>query len=85
MWLNDDMDEPASLATFFEDMAANWKGWTGTKEWRSAESLFLLSGGHDGLGHVSIDVELGSGWYDNDWRARARIWTQKRLTRSLRI
>jgi hypothetical protein len=67
------MDEPDSLATFFEDMAANWKGWTETKEWRSAESPFLLSCGHDGLRHVPVDVELRSGWYDSDWRTRVRI------------
>jgi uncharacterized protein DUF6228 len=73
VWWNDYMDEPAALATFFEDLAANWRGWSGSKVWRAAESPFQLSGAHDGLGHVYLDVELRSGWYEDDWRACTRI------------
>ena len=73
VWWNDYMEEPDSLVMLFEDLAASWKGWTDTKEWRSAESPLLLSCAHDGLGHIGIDVELRSGWYENAWRVRARI------------
>lgn len=73
MWWNDAMGEPKSLCDFFADIAANWKGWTDVKEWKAAEHPFKLSGSHDGLGHIALDVQLGSGWHEGDWRVQSRI------------
>ncbi len=65
--------EPHSLAAFFEDLAVNWKGWEGVKQWSSIEGDFSLSCEADGLGHVAIEVELKSGLYADDWRVKAVI------------
>jgi hypothetical protein len=35
--------EPYHLAAFFADLAAQWKGWAGEKEWHSVEDDFALS------------------------------------------
>jgi hypothetical protein len=59
--------EPHSLASFFEDLAANWKGWEGTKEWSSVEGDFNLSCDSDSLGHIAMKVTLKSGLYEDDW------------------
>jgi hypothetical protein len=63
--LGPDSVEP-SLADLFEDMAQNWRGWNGTKDWQGMEGGLALSCVHDGLGHVGISVELrhlsGAGW-----------------------
>ncbi|PYS49468.1 MAG: hypothetical protein DMF68_09885 [Acidobacteria bacterium] len=63
----------SELSQFFEDLAANWRGWKGKKEWQSLEGEFSLSCTSDGLGHVAIDVVLKSGFYDNDWSVHTAI------------
>jgi hypothetical protein len=40
--------EPYHLAAFFADLAAQWKGWEGEKEWHSVEDDFALSCTSDG-------------------------------------
>lgn len=63
----------SGLAQFFEDLAANWKGWKGEKRWQSLEGEFVLSCTSDGLGHVAIDVVLKSGFCDDDWSVHTVI------------
>jgi hypothetical protein len=59
----------AGLAQFFDEIAANWRGWPGAKRWESIEGDFKLACSSDSLGHIEIIVELGSwvtdpvGWY----------------------
>ena len=65
--------EPFDMAAFFEDLAANWKGWEGVKEWASVEGDFALSCTSDGLGHVAMEVTLKSGVYEDDWCVKAVI------------
>jgi len=65
--------EPHSLASFFEDLAANWKGWEGVKEWSSVEGDFSLSSTSDALGHIVMKVTLKSGLYEDDWCVKAVI------------
>lgn len=48
----------ASLADFFAELAAAWRGWAGQREWASYEGGLTVSCAHDGLGHVNIDVRL---------------------------
>ena len=50
-----------SFAELFEDLAANWRGWLGRKEWRSLEGELRLTAECDRLGHVWITTELGQG------------------------
>jgi hypothetical protein len=65
--------EPHSLASLFEDLAANWKGWQGVKQWHSVEEDFALSCTSDRLGHVVMEVTLKSVKYEDDWCVKAVI------------
>lgn len=60
------------LDAFFGDLAANWRGWDGAKEW---ESLGLqLVARHDGLGHVALDAILRESYAAADrWEVRASL------------
>jgi hypothetical protein len=59
--------QPDDLVAFFEELAREWKGWKGVKEWKSVEGDFALSGTADGLGVVALRVTLKSGPYEDDW------------------
>jgi hypothetical protein len=56
----------APLDGFVKDLAANWRGWKGTRTWDGSEGGLTLECRHDGVGTVRIDVELrhlsGQGW-----------------------
>ena len=55
-----------SLADYFADLARDWRGWRGAKQWEGIEGGLKLCCTHDGLGHVSVGVSLnhlsGAGW-----------------------
>ena len=59
--------EPNDLLRLFEELASQWKGWAGKKEWSSVEGDFGLSCTSDGLGHVAMRVKLKSGIDKDDW------------------
>jgi hypothetical protein len=52
---------------FFRDLAANWRGWQGKKEWSSLEGELKFSATCDSTGHISLSVQLRSGPYPFDW------------------
>ena len=57
VWRSDSAIE-TPLAPFFDELGAQWKGWEGVKEWRNYDGTFALSCTNDGLGHVTVTVEL---------------------------
>jgi hypothetical protein len=57
VWRSDSAIE-TPLAPFFDELGAQWKGWEGVKEWRNYDGNFALSCTNDGLGHVTVTVEL---------------------------
>jgi hypothetical protein len=63
-----------SPTELFEDMASEWRGWEGSKEWSSLEDELALSATHNGLGTITLQVRLShlgsEGW---DWEARAAL------------
>jgi Family of unknown function (DUF6228) len=66
------------LVALFDDLAANWQGWPDTKSWSAeswsdVEELLSLACTHDGLGHVTISVEL------RPWGDRTRWYVCGRL------
>ena len=65
--------EPTYLKRFFADVAANWKGWTGKKEWKSLEGELVLSATADSKGHISLWLHLSSGSSPFDWKLSAMI------------
>ena len=54
------------LRDYFSELAANWRGWTGIRTWRTPALAFAAT--HDGLGHVVLTAELARDLYDN-WTA----------------
>ena len=65
--------EPAHLKQFFADLAGNWKGWKGKKEWQSLEGELAMRATIDSAGHISLSVHLRSGSYPFDWKLTAVI------------
>ena len=47
-----------SPSRMFREMAAEWRGWKGTKDWSDLESRVKLAGSADSTGHITLTVEL---------------------------
>lgn len=47
-----------SIATFFAEIARDWRGWPGNRTWESLEGDLSLRLSADGRGHVSVHVLL---------------------------
>lgn len=63
------------LADFFAGLAADWRGWSGMREWSSLESDFKIEARHD-YGHVQLHVTLHhalAGWGNHGWKASADL------------
>lgn len=64
-----------NLAAFFAELAADWRGWSGTREWASVESDLKIAARHE-FGHVQLHVSLRSvksGWGDRGWTVPAEL------------
>lgn len=66
--------QPQNWSAFFQDLAANWKGWSGEKKMESLEGHLAVSATSDALGHISLRVKLrdiipGTA----DWRAEGSL------------
>jgi Family of unknown function (DUF6228) len=48
----------SNLVRFFEDLARNWKGFDGEKEWSSLEGELSLICTSDNLGHFALEATL---------------------------
>ncbi len=73
VWLGPVAVESA-LSSFFEDIASDWQGWQGAKEWRAVEGGLQLSCNADRLGHIAITVVLSSGAaVEGGWLVEANI------------
>ena len=61
---------PGGLVGFFEGLAANWRGWAGSRDWFDSEDHIRLSATHDGKGTISIrvDCRLHDGTSPGSWR-----------------
>lgn len=55
------------LVRLFAEMAAEWRGWDGTKEWSAVEGDFALSATHNRLGVIVLRASL--------WRHEPLEWT----------
>lgn len=49
------------LGDFFTGLAADWRGWTGERQWASLEDELRLRARADRTGHVYLDVRLQDG------------------------
>lgn len=62
-----------SLARLFEEIAAEWRRWDGFKTWESLEGELKVHCENDRRGHITIGVELRSGYYDHDWYLKTAV------------
>lgn len=66
--------QPQNWSSFFEDLAANWKGWFGEKKMQSLEGHLAVSASSDSLGHISLRVKLRDIIPGTpDWRAEGTL------------
>lgn len=65
----------ARLPEFFDDLAFNWRGWTGPKHWNDDEGCVSMSATHDGKGLVVLHVEVQSQAHQGpgEWTATAEV------------
>lgn len=63
-------------ATYFEEMARRWSGWTEELRWNSLENEMVLQCSHDRKGHISILVTLRSGPMEDDWEVAATMMAE---------
>lgn len=63
--------EFTDLADFFEELAKNWRGWTGSRAWRSLEGDLEITA--DYHRHVRLRIALRGDPYRSDWRVSATI------------
>jgi Family of unknown function (DUF6228) len=66
--------QPQNWTAFFNDLAEDWKGWSGEKRMESLEGHLAVSATSDSLGHISLRVKLrdiipGTA----DWRAEGTL------------
>ena len=54
---------------YFKELADNWMGWTGTKQWESLESTLRFEASSDRTGHITLNVQLDEGT-PYDWRLK---------------
>ncbi len=52
------------LATYFEDLVTDWRGWKGSRAWRSLEGDLEISAVHHG--HVLLRIPLRGDPYRSD-------------------
>ncbi len=61
----------SSLAGYFADLAANWRGWHGSRDYESIEGDLRIQATQDG--HVVLRVTLWETAVPEGWRAEADV------------
>jgi|SRR5205823_4844063 len=64
---------PQDLAQFFDDLAVNWRGWVGARDWSSLEGEIKISCTSDKLGHVEMGILLRSSLLPLNWEASGTL------------
>jgi hypothetical protein len=73
---NLDSATPQTLAKFFSQLDADWRGWDGECRWRALEGL-AIEARHDG-GRVLVAVTVEHSWYSRATRAMTRkTWSAR--------
>lgn len=60
-----------SLARYFGDLAANWRGWKGSRDFESIEGDLRVRATHDG--HVNLRVSLWESTVPSGWRVETEV------------
>jgi hypothetical protein len=56
-----------SLGQFLTDLAEEYRGWSGTRQWRSLEDQMRIQATWSSRGHVTLSVRLRPRAYDPPW------------------
>ena len=56
-----------SLGEYFRDIAANWSGWKGEKNWETLEGEFKLTATADSTGHIRLGFSLRPPYTGYHW------------------
>ena len=59
------------LAEYFDTLVTDWRGWEGSRVWRSLEGDLEISAEHHR--HVLLRITLRGDVYRSDWRATATV------------
>jgi Family of unknown function (DUF6228) len=59
------------LRDFFEDLAAHWTGWTGSKHYESLERDLNLRAEHNG--HIQLMFILEDPSFPEEWSVRGKV------------
>jgi hypothetical protein len=59
------------LATFFADLADQWRGWQGERVFESIEGDLRIQATHDG--HVNLRVTLWESTVPDGWKVQAEV------------
>jgi hypothetical protein len=59
------------IGEYFAALARDWRGWADARTW--GRRPLALSATHDGLGHVTLTVELTQSLYPGAWSVRIPI------------
>lgn len=57
-----------SPSTIFREMASEWQGWKGLKEWKDLDARVTFAAQSDSTGHIDLIVELAGQDYDSHLR-----------------
>ena len=58
------------LAEFIAGIAADWRGWEGSRSWESVEGTFALDAESDRTGHITLTARLND---DTPWHCRVQV------------
>jgi Family of unknown function (DUF6228) len=61
------------LGQYFEELASNWRGWQGRKEWSTLEGEFTLSATSDSTGHIALAYFLRPPHTGFHWELRDAV------------
>lgn len=59
------------MAAYFADLAANWRGWEGSRDYESIEGDLRIEATHDG--HVNLHVALREPTVPEGWRVETVV------------
>lgn len=68
--------QPQRWATYFADLASNWRGWSGSKICESLEGDLKLEATSDSVGHIRIDVSFQSVHVGPPWSAHCCLFLE---------
>ena len=68
---------PERFSQYFESLARDWKGWSGSRDYQSLEPMLTISSAHNGIGRVEFTIELRAAAKDHfSWSASCQLFVE---------